>query len=737
MLPALLRHFVSTNRGVTGKPHHRHPRLETLEDRLVPYVLSGYTWANPNVSVSYMPDGTLISSTYASNLFAVYNAAYPQATWQREIARALQTWADVSNLNFHFVADDGSPQGTAGLAQGDSRFGDIRIGGYNMGSGILGLGWNPGSTTTSGDVELSTTSAFAIGSMPDLASVIMHEVGHGIGFNHSLVNPAVMEGGLWGVYPGPYADDVAGVQAMYGVRKPDAYDAAAPNDTLATATALTLSYGGIALNADITTMADVDYYKVVAPPGANGTLTVSVDARNLSLFDPKVSVYNSSGTQLATASASTYGDVATVNLTGLIVGQTYYLMASGATTDVFGMGAYKLSAQFGGLTAPTIGPDSFEPNNTVASATNFGTVTSVSQTALTLNTSADVDYYTATAGSKSTYTVTITPTQGSGMLGLTVLNAQQAVLASGQSQTGGVTLSLSLASGQQYYVKVVSPTGSVFRYSLSIAKAGTGGGAGGGGGHHLVVQGAENPDETSAGDFFYQSAANDPDYAGAVASSLGFSSSPTQPSVAGFGTVTKGSGVLRAVVGVSHEGAGSSRSQIAILVNLGPQTPPLLGVAPTVPAAVPARSDQDPSRVLVPGLQPSSSRMESGGGGAITPDDQPDEMSADGRVPGADAAGTQVEPPAADPASTLADPEAVGHVGVEFQQRACDACFTRGFWRGATRESRRPMPGVAVPDSSPTPGGATAAVALAVAMGGCGGALQGETDPRRQRRLRI
>ena len=323
--------------------------LEPLESRLVPYALSGYTWANPNVSVSFMPDGTLISSGYPSDLFAVYNAAYPQATWQYEVAKALQAWADVSNLNFHFVADDGSPQGTAGLAQGDSRFGDIRIGGFNMGSGILGMGWNPSATaTTGGDVALATASAFPIGSTPDLSSVMMHEVGHAIGFNHSLVDPAVMEGGLWGTYAGPYADDVAGVQAMYGARRADAYDAAASNNSLAAATALTLAYGGVTLSGDITTLADIDYYKVVAPAGADGTLTVSVDARNLSLFNPRVSVFDSSGTLLATASASTYGEVATVNLSGLVAGRTYYLMAGGASTDVFGMGAYKLTAQFGG-----------------------------------------------------------------------------------------------------------------------------------------------------------------------------------------------------------------------------------------------------------------------------------------------------------------------------------------------------------------------------------------------------
>jgi hypothetical protein len=559
--------------------------LESLEERLVPYALSGYTWANPNVSVSFMPDRTLIAGSYPSNLFAVYNAAYPQATWQREVARALQVWADVSNLNFHFVADDGSPQGTAGLAQGDPRFGDIRIGGYNMGSGILGLGWNPGSTTTAGDVELNTATPLLIGSMPDLASVVMHEVGHGIGFNHSLVDPAVMEGGLWGTYPGPYADDIAGVQAMYGARKPDVYDAAASNNTLGTATPLTLSYGGIAFQADISTMTDVDYYKVTAPSGTNGTLTVSVDARNLSLFDPKVSVYDSFGNLLATASAAIYGDVATVNLTGLVAGQTYYVEASGATTDAFGMGAYKLSAQFGGFTAPTIGPDQFEPNNTAASATNFGSVTSVSQTGLTLHTTTDVDYYTATAASKTTYTVTINPTQGSALLSLTVLNAQQAVLASGQSATGGVALSVSLAAGQQYFVKVYSPSGSLFVYNLSIAKAGT---SGGGGGNHKLVP---------AGDFFRadgkeedapDAAVSDPGQAPPVPPGQESSLSRTSVGVAAVAIPGRAAFAPPAAA-VLQNGAGTQRGTTGVVPGFGQQPVPM--ESELWPPVTPADSD--------------------------------------------------------------------------------------------------------------------------------------------------
>src|SRR5207244_45041 len=132
-------------------------------------------------------------------------------------------------------------------------------------------------------------------------------------------------------------------------RRPDAFDAQASNDTLASATALTLSYGGVTLSADLTTVSDVDYYKVTVPSGSDGTLTVSVDARGVSLLIPKVSVYDAGGNLVTTADAgSAYGSVATVRLIGVAAGQTYTLVADGGTSDVFGMGAYALAAQFGG-----------------------------------------------------------------------------------------------------------------------------------------------------------------------------------------------------------------------------------------------------------------------------------------------------------------------------------------------------------------------------------------------------
>jgi len=115
-------------------------RLECLEPRLLMYAANGGAWTNPElVTVSFMPDGTNIGGT-PSNLFAEMNARYPTANWQREMLRGLQNFAASSNLNFSVVSDDGSPFGSAGGSgsdnnmQGDLNFGDIRIGGLDLGS---------------------------------------------------------------------------------------------------------------------------------------------------------------------------------------------------------------------------------------------------------------------------------------------------------------------------------------------------------------------------------------------------------------------------------------------------------------------------------------------------------------------------------------------------------------------------------------------------------------------------
>ena len=322
------------------------PTLEPLEDRITPYVLSGSSWANTNVSASFMPDGTW-DMGHQSDLFALYNASYPTATWQLQFAKALQTWADASSLNFHFVADDGSYSGIPGLIQGDSRFGDIRLA-ASTGMPDLGFAWFPGGSTSGGDITLNGTTA---DSLSLLFAILLHEAGGALGLGEGSQAPSVMNNFGSSLYP----DDIAGIQALYGVRPADT-----ASHSLSSPTPLTLSSGSVTLNANLDSVGAQDYYEVTAP---DGTLTVSADARNLSLFQPKVAVFDAAGNLLTTASATTYGSVATVNLSGLIPGHSYIVEVVGATNDVFGMGAYNLAVQFGVGTSTVSAPSDLTANS--------------------------------------------------------------------------------------------------------------------------------------------------------------------------------------------------------------------------------------------------------------------------------------------------------------------------------------------------------------------------------------
>ncbi len=337
------------------------PTLEGLEERIVPYALSGFQWANDNISASFMPDGTADGVAGGSNLFAsLKRDGLSLANSQLQYARALQTWADVTPLNFHFVSDDGLPANTLRTpTQGDPDFGDIRYGGAFMGG--VSYTYLPYGGPLAGSSFLATDVTWGTSGSPgtynDLYSIILHETGHALGLYCSTDPNAVMFEYV-GTFTGLAPDDIAGIQAIYGAPPPDPM-----GHSFATATPLTLDSSGAATaSARLSSVSDVDYYQVTTPASFDGTMSVSVDARNLSLLDPKVSVYDGTGNLLGTFSAATYGSVTKVSLGGLSPGQTYYLVASGARpallssndANVFGMGAYTLNAQFGGVTLPSL-----------------------------------------------------------------------------------------------------------------------------------------------------------------------------------------------------------------------------------------------------------------------------------------------------------------------------------------------------------------------------------------------
>ena len=141
----------STNLIKQAKDLLSNTRAGKLIDQgtvVVQYVLSGTKWSNTNISVSFMPDGTLFDGE-ASGLFNLLDQRAPRAVWQREFARALARWAAVTPLNFRFVTDNGAAHNAAGKTQADPNFGDIRCGARTIGT-AMGQSHYPSATSTGG-----------------------------------------------------------------------------------------------------------------------------------------------------------------------------------------------------------------------------------------------------------------------------------------------------------------------------------------------------------------------------------------------------------------------------------------------------------------------------------------------------------------------------------------------------------------------------------------------------------
>src|SRR4249919_1492264 len=119
------------------RARNRKLTLEAMEGRDVPASF-GVPWSDStHLTISFASDGTSAAGVN-SNLEASLDALMPRAVWRSTILRAAQTWAQAADLSIGLVSDSGAAFGTPGATQGDSRFGDIRIGGIPMTGDSLG-----------------------------------------------------------------------------------------------------------------------------------------------------------------------------------------------------------------------------------------------------------------------------------------------------------------------------------------------------------------------------------------------------------------------------------------------------------------------------------------------------------------------------------------------------------------------------------------------------------------------
>jgi hypothetical protein len=339
-------------------------------------------WPKPKlITYSFVPDGTSIGGV-PSNLQQTLNASFATADWKAQFAKAASAWQKVANVNFTLKTDSGDPLGVSGNMQNDSRFGDIRIGGYPMSGSILAFAYLPppaNGGTSAGDIFFNTNIAWQInGTTYDLMTVAIHELGHALGMGHSAINTAAMWPSYTSAKQTLTTDDVSGIRTIYNSRQNDFFDANGSNDQSTAADDISSyvdSNGQLTLSAlDSTTPVmigtnDIDWYRITVPSSTTGTMVVKMQSAKLSLLSPWLAVYNSGGTTiLGQASSTAWGDTVTVTLNNVSAGQVYDIKAKGATTGDSGFGAYGLQVNFGSQFQPPV----TAPDTTMAEQADQG-----------------------------------------------------------------------------------------------------------------------------------------------------------------------------------------------------------------------------------------------------------------------------------------------------------------------------------------------------------------------------
>ncbi|NOZ38725.1 MAG: matrixin family metalloprotease [Planctomycetes bacterium] len=158
---------------------------------------------------------------------------------------AFDVWAAAANItNLGQVTDGGSSALAGGLESTGSQLGDIRVAGYQFGAsptqfGVLAHAYIPltealagpgNGGTIGGDIHFDTAELWSDDENDTLSdqdidffTVALHELGHSLGLGHSSVAGSVMVANYTGGRRTLGPDDIAGIQAIYGVPEPSAF----------------------------------------------------------------------------------------------------------------------------------------------------------------------------------------------------------------------------------------------------------------------------------------------------------------------------------------------------------------------------------------------------------------------------------------------------------------------------------------------------------------------------------
>src|SRR5262245_36392952 len=199
------------------RPSYRRFLVESLEGRLMLYNTydGDIKWGFNDITYSFTNalDGGL-------NTVSVNDI-------RTAVAEAFAMWTAVTPLQFRENIDP-NPSLVTDETYDGAGLPVIRIGQHNIdgaSGSTLAHAWQPGENGRNGDLHFDITEIFTFGASPNdpynILEVAAHEIGHAIGLDHEGVNTALMNPTYANRFGGSgtgslLADDIAGIQHLYG-----------------------------------------------------------------------------------------------------------------------------------------------------------------------------------------------------------------------------------------------------------------------------------------------------------------------------------------------------------------------------------------------------------------------------------------------------------------------------------------------------------------------------------------
>ena len=185
------------------------------------YELYGTKWGAPTLGTAASVTWSFVTTDIDCSSESGIATCVPLSTfmptgYETEIQDAFNAWSAVSGLTFTQVIDDGKAAGDSTTAA------QIRLSGHSFDgdSGVLAHAYYPSTHPLGGDMHFDTAenwvTTFA-GSGIDIYQVTAHELGHSLGLSHTSVANSLMNPTYSEAFTGPQADDIAGIQALYGM----------------------------------------------------------------------------------------------------------------------------------------------------------------------------------------------------------------------------------------------------------------------------------------------------------------------------------------------------------------------------------------------------------------------------------------------------------------------------------------------------------------------------------------